>query len=175
MKKSPLVMDNVLRLYDGATSDSASEITRYLQDTPFPVISAAHDCMVHSDPELFELVLADRLVQINERCQRADIKAELAALGHRKPPRAKPDLRRKQVAAHKASESIVLSMQIGKITSECDPGELPLALRTLCDELNKRGVLTKTGKPWTLPNLKKRLKTMRAAKPNAPIWQHLNV
>jgi hypothetical protein len=175
MKKSSLVMDSVLRLYDGATPESATELTAYLQDTNFPVFSAAHDCMVHAYEERFELVLADRLVQINERSQRSDMKAELAKLGFGKKPRATPGQRQEKVAAHKASESAVLSIQIGKITSKCDADELPLELKTLCEELNKQGVLTKTGKPWALPNLRKRLKIMRAAMPHAPLWQHVKV
>lgn len=174
-KHVPLVMDNVLRLYDGATPKSATELTAYLQDTRFPVFSAAHGCVLHADPERFELALADRLVQINERSQRRDIKAELAELGIRKSTRARPGPRQEQVAAQKASESVLLSAQISLITSKLDASELPLELKRLCDELNRRGVLTKTGRLWTLPNLRKRLQKMRAVKPNARIWEHVKV
>lgn len=171
VKRCPLVVDNLCRLFDGATLESARNLMEYLQDTKFPVISAAHDRLVHFDPDSFRMVLADRLNTIAER----DAAKKHRAKAGRRSVRAKPEARALQKEWLEKKQKIGLAQRVSSIVKAQEEGQLPMSLGDLAQELNERNILTSTGKPWTVANLRKRLKKIRSEADGGKMWQGIKL
>lgn len=170
-KRCPLVIYNICRLYDGATLESAKALTEYLQETKLPVISAAHRRLIHTDPDLLNIVLADRLNKIAER--EASKMRRAGSSGQ--SLRVKPEAREQQKDKLQKLERIGLTRNIAKIVQSLEEEQSPIALEFLARELNEKKVRTPTGKEWTVANLRKVLKKIRGETGTGTMWQHIKM
>ncbi len=173
--KSPLVMDNVLRLYDGATIASAQALTEFLQSKKFPMISAAHNRSVHFDAPLFKLLLADRLCQAAEKQERDALRDEIRSKGYGASPRLKPEVRDEHKNRLVKTERRRIGLNVAEVVQSLKDQQKPLGLDVLVSELNHRNMRTQTGKEWTIANLRKALKKIRSEAPDGAMWQHIKM
>ena len=174
-KKSPLVMDNVLRLYDGASTASAQALTEYLQRKKFPMISAAHNRSAHLDEELFKLLLADRVCQAAEKQQSVALRDEIRSKGYGVSPRLKPEAREEHKNRLAKTERRRIGLNVAEVVQSLKDEQKPLGLDVLVNELNDRKMRTQTGKEWTIANLRKALKAIRSDAPDGVMWQHIKM
>ncbi|MEM9635586.1 MAG: hypothetical protein AAGA50_29960 [Pseudomonadota bacterium] len=170
-----LVMDNVFRLYDGASIASAQVLTDYLQSNKFPVMSATHNRPVHLDAELFKLLLADRLCQATEKQQGAALRGEIQSKGLGVSPRLKPEVRQEHKNRLAKSERRRIGLNVAKVVQSLEDQQKPVGLDVLVRELNAKNMRTQTGKEWTITNLRKALKKIHSEAPNGTVWQHIKM
>lgn len=173
--KDWIVVDNVFRLYDSASPDSAKALTAFLQEKKYPLISAVHGKPVHFNPVLFSLLLADRMQYASQNEQVPVLKKELKLTGRRKPPTARPEVRqevrdRNWIAVNRKIQNAV----IGVLKSYKDDNDR-VTIDQLCAELNEQGYLTETGLPWKPANLRKKLKRLREGTSSGKMWEMIEL
>lgn len=173
--KCPLVMDNVLRLFDRASIASTQVLTEFLQSKKFPIISAAHNRPVHLDAELFKLLLADRVCQASEKQQSVALRDEIRSKGHGVSPRLKPEAREEHKNRLAKSERRRIGLNVAQVVQSLEYKQKPIGLDVLVSELNDRNMRTQTGKEWTIANLRKALKKIRSEVPDGAMWQHIKM
>ena len=174
--KSPIVIDNVLRLYDGCDRQSASAMTRFLQDQAYPLISFAHKSLVHLAPDLFERLLEDRLNQMDERAAMPAFKKEITARGFA-PGRARAtaESRAEQKRRNQASWSALFAGAVIKIARDLAEADMSPDMGAIAERLNDKDFFTETGREWTPANLRKGLRRLREEYPNASTWKEIKL
>lgn len=171
--RCPIATDNVLRLFDGATRESAEALTSFLVERKLPLISLVHGQPVHLNRQLFPLLLADRLNAITQADALAPLRKELGLARDERPPKARSAIRKKARQQNWVVSNLALLDAIDEILKDRGTAPERSSIADLCAALNERDHLTETGVPWTTHNLRKKLKRLRDHLENAEIWDRI--
>lgn len=168
--RCPIAIDNVFRLYDGATKGSAEALTNFLSEQKLPLLSLAHQRAVHLEGDLFKLLLADRLNAIAQAEELPRLKDELKLEGFSRPPKLEASVRNAMRQKNSEISDIPLLSVIIRCARNTVAGGERVTIADLCAALNEEGTRTETGVLWTTANLRKKLRRMREHFPRSPAW-----
>ncbi|WP_067336200.1 hypothetical protein [Stappia indica] len=165
-----IALDNVFRLYDGATKDSAEALTSFFIQRKLFLYSVAHQSAVRPNSQLFQLLLADRLNAIAQVEELPRLKGELKLKGFSRPPKLEASARNARRQKNSEISHIPLLSAIIRCARNTAAGGERITIADLCTALNEEGTLTETGVLWTTANLRKKLRRMREHFPRSRAW-----